>query len=353
MPPLMRPRRLFSALLLVPLLAAARPGGRGAPRDPDALSAEAAMQQGMPLIALDTARKCLEARPGSLDCQVVLGRAAALAGRCTVALEVLSVVRGSPRWSQTDALSEATCRQRVGDVPGAWAAYEDAVGFGTQDPSVWFQRGLMAARVGWLDALDDDTRRLRDVDRDPARADTLEAWGWVERGDPRADAAIYAFVQRASADAAPEQRMQMAILQCQRLLDVGDPFQAELAARADMRIARGQPRLVACRTEAVRRQGRAADAWIMVNHAWDAPRSQPIVDAIEVRALVDLGRLDEAAEAAAGLPDPRDLEALASVWYLQTARGESAAAAQTASRYASRAPAHRPLAALRPMGGAR
>lgn len=345
-------RMTLALLLLVPWIAAAGPGGRGKPRDPDALRAESLVAQGMPMLAVDAARKCLEARPGTLDCQVVLGRAAALAGRCEVALTALDAVRPSRRWSLTDALSEAACRQRVGDVAGARAAYQDAIGFSPTDVSIYFQRGLMEARVGDLRALDADLTRVRSLDADPSRGDTLEAWGWVERGDARADAAIYTFVSRTAVTADPEQRMQMAILQCQRLLDVGDPFAAETSAREDLRISRGQPRLVACRAEAVRRQGRALDAWVMVNYAWAAPRSQPIVDAIEVRTLVDLGRLDEARDLLATLPDPRDVEAIASAWYLHTARGDAAAASHASAAYAARGQAGlRPLTALSPVGG--
>lgn len=337
-------------MLLVSTVALARPVGL---RDPEAERAEQMLQTGMPLKAVEVARTCLDARPGTLDCEVVLGRAAALAGRCPVALEALATVRSSRRWAQLDALSEAACRQRVGDVAGASAAFDEAVGFGMQDPSTWFQRGLMEARIGDLDGLADDLSLLRDRDRETWRADTLEAWALVERGDPRADAAIEVFLRGDVANAEPEQRMQMAILRCLRLLDLGDPFAAEVSARDELGIGRGQPRLVACRTEAVRRQGRAIDAWVMVNRSWDAARSQPIVDAIEVRTLVDLRRFDEASALLATLPDRFDLEAVASAWYLQTTLGHSDEAAALASRYAALdAPAQRPLSALLPLGGA-
>lgn len=349
----MRPRRLSAALLLLlPMLALARPGGRGAGRDEEAVRAEQLMTMGMPLKAVDVARSCLDIRPDSLDCKVVLGRAAALAGRCPVALDALADVRGSRRWSQLDALSEAACRQRVGDVSGAVAAYDEAAGFGFQDPSIWFQRGLMEARIGDFAGLDADLTHLREHDAEVWRADTLEAWWWVERGDERADGAIALFLRSGPEGAEPEQRMQMAILQCERMLDEGDPFSAEVSARQDLRIGRGQPRLVACRAEAVRRQGRAIDASLMVRRSWDAPRSQPIVDAIEVRALVDLRRFDEAKEALAALPDPNELGALASAWYYEDALGHADAAARLAARYtALGGRAQRPLSALAPIGG--
>jgi hypothetical protein len=348
----MRSRRLSLALLLLlPMLASARPRGR-AVTDVDAQQASQLLEQGMPLRAVDVARACLDARPDSLDCKVVLGRAAALAGRCPVALDAIAEVRGTRRWAQMDALSEAACRQRVGDVSGAIAAYDDAVGFGFQDPSIWFQRGLMEARIGDFVGLDADLRHLRDHDLEVWRADTLEAWSWVERGDPRADSAIALFLRDGADGAEPEQRMQMAILQCERLLDEGDPFSAEASARQDLRISRGQPRLVACRAEAVRRQGRALDASLMVRRSWDAPRSQPIVDAIEVRALEDLRRFDDAKVALDALPDPRELQAVASAWYYESALGHADAADRLAARYtALGGRPQRPLSALAPLGG--
>lgn len=349
----MRARRLITTLLLVlPVLAVARPSGKGPGRDADAVRGELAFQQGMPLKAVEIAQDCLTARPDTLDCQVVLGRAAALAGRCPVALDALDKVRGTRRWAQIDALSEAACRQRVGDVSGAVAAYDDAVGFGFQDPSIWFQRGLMEARIGDFDGLQADLERLRQHDDETWRADTLEAWSWVERGDSRADGAIALFLRSGPSVAEPEQRMQMAILQCERLLDEGDPFSAEVSARQELGIARGQPRLVACRSEAIRRQGRAVDALIMVRRSWDAPRSQPIVDAIAVRSLTDLRRFDEARQALADLPDPRELEAVASAWYLAVATGHTDDAARLAERYvAVGGRPQRPLSRLAPLGG--
>lgn len=329
----------LALLLLVPVLALAGPGGRpGADRR--AAAAEAELLRGAALEAMAIARKCFEESPGAMACRDVFVRAGAVAGRCAPVVPEALLLRHT-RWATRAVLSaEASCRQRIGDAPGADVAFSEAIDLDPSDPAPWFQRALMHVRLGWAAELAEDRRHLAVVDTDGWRQDVVDAWVALESGDPNVDGLIHRFVSShhctrpGPCDAPRDAKLQVAIVACQRALDVGDPTAAEAFARDELAITRGHARLVACRVEALRRLSRPEEALRLATRPGEDARDQPLVDAVVARVLVDLGRLDEAQALLATAPDPLDPEVMLSRWYVATRTDDPHAA--TLASWASR-----------------
>jgi len=242
----------------------------------------------------------------------------------------LTSLRARGVWDDELAAAEAICRLRMADAPGAVVAYDEAIHLKDKELSYAFERGLVLAREGWGRALDPLVEEL-EAGKDDWMALALDAWREVETGGARADELLAIGVAKGESEGRPL-LVQMSILSCRSWLDLGDPVAADHAARRGVKVSMSQTRLLACRAEALRRQGWLDEAGELVSRPWNELAETPYLDAVEVRVLVDRGRLAEAREVAARLPDTDDPEILASRWYLARAL-RSPEAARWAARY--------------------
>lgn len=306
--------------------------------DPVAKMAEAQLKRGMPLMAAQMADQCLEKRPEAHACREVLGRAAALAGNCTRAFLVLSEVRVSPAWSAQAAVAEGLCHVRTGDLEQALTAFDEAAMLQPAWDEPWLQRGLVNARLGRHADLAVDLATYDDRGGSAANRELLELWQvWALR-DGSIDGRLAERRARPAGNSERGLLLHVALLDCYRWLELGDPIEAETAARVGINLSRGHTRLQACRGEATRRSGDPYLAEGLLIRPWDKNRDTPALDAVVVRVFVDEGRLEEAQERLASLPDKLDPDALLSQAYLARATGNEAALAAAKKELAARVP---------------
>ncbi len=300
--------------------------------DPAARFAEMHLMRGMPLQAVTAARKCLEAKPNSLQCRDVLGRAAAQAGNCGPALDALAIVRGTAEWSARSAMAEGLCRVKSGELEYARAVFDEAWMLNPNLLDVWTQRGLINARLRDFEQLDDDIWRLVDEDPEPWQLDLLELWRDHAADDPGADAIIASYAYRGTTRSERGMQVHIALVACERWIAVSDPHMALAVSNLGAEMSRGHVRLSACRAEATRLDGDPVLASAIVERPWNVRNDTPLLDAVNVRAYVDMGRLEEAAAIQAELPDAYEPSAVLSAWYLARALGDANGMSHARSR---------------------
>lgn len=300
--------------------------------DLEAKMAEARLAGGRPLLAADMARKCLDHRPDADACERVLLRSLAAAGRCDDALPGIQARRSAYDWDAELALAEGMCLLRRGDPHTAREAFAEAISFKEKDPLYGLEYGLTSIRLGDLDeAMAAKELILQYSDAD-WMADALDLWAAAWRGDPDLDFLVQQGLAAGISRGRPY-AVQVALIDCERWLDLGDPVQADDAARRGIKFTNQATRLLACRAEAVRRQGWIDEAWDLVSRPWNEIADTPALDAVKARILVDRGDFAEAARLLSGLAE--DPEAVAARWYLARARGDTAAADALRRRWTS------------------
>lgn len=316
--------------------------------DMEAVMAEARLKSGRPLMAADMARQCVERRPDAIACRRVMLRSLAAAGMCADAIPGLEALRREGEWSADLALAEGLCRLRAGDPATAREAFLEAARMKDKEPLYRYEAAMASVRLAEFAGFDDLIAELADGTQ-PWMAGALGAWRSVERGDADADARLAWLATLGDSEGMPLVS-QLAMMNCRRWLDLGDPVAADAAGRQGVKSSMQQTRLLGCRAEALRRQGWAGEALELVTRPWHEAADTPALDAVRVRALVDLGRLSEAAEAARGLTSWDDPDLLAARWYFARAAG-SPDAERWATRYlAWPRPAGRDLDSYTPVG---
>jgi predicted Zn-dependent protease len=316
--------------------------------DMEAVMAEARLKSGRPLMAADMARQCLARRPDAIACRRVMLRALAGAGLCAEALPGLEALRSEGEWSADLALAEGLCRLRVGDPATAREAFLEAARMKDKEPLYRYEAAMASVRRAEFDGFDDLIGELEDSNQ-PWMADALGAWRAVERGDADVDGRL-AWVGALGEAEGMALPAQVAMMNCRRWLDLGDPVAADAVAKRGVKASMQQTRLLGCRAEALRRQGWAAEALELVMRPWNEAADTPALDAVRVRALVDLGRMGEAAEAVAKLSRSEDPDLIAARWYFARAAGGPDAPRWAARYVAWPAPAGRGLETYTPIG---
>ncbi len=300
--------------------------------DPAARFAEMQLLRGMPLQAVTAARKCLDANPSSLQCRDVLGRAAAQAGNCGPALEALAIVRGTEEWSARSAMAEGLCRVKSGDLEYARVVFDEAWMLNPNLLDVWTQRGLVNARLRDFEELENDIWSLVNEDPEPWQLDLLELWRDHAADDPGADAILASYAYRGTTRDERGIQVHLALVACERWIAVNDPHTALAISNLGAEMSRGHVRLSACRAEATRLDGDPVLASAIVERPWNVRNDTPLLDAVNVRAYVDMGRLEEAATIQASLPDAYEPSAVLSAWYLARAVGDASGMALARAR---------------------
>ncbi|MCB9665195.1 MAG: hypothetical protein H6732_13880 [Alphaproteobacteria bacterium] len=304
------------------------------------------LRGGMPMLAAEAARRCLRLRPNDVRCVDVLGRATAATGNCDEALPALRTLRALGRWDTGAAIAEGVCRVRVGDLDGARVAFEEGTLLDDQDPDPWMQRGLVDARLGDVDGLDEAIEAVAERGGERWKLDLLVLWRTSLDPGGAVDGLLwrYAVDPPRTGGAAAGLAIHVGLLACERGLEVGDPVQALVDSERGLAASRGHLRLRACRAEATRRIGDAGAALRQSARPWDDWRTTAVLDAVQIRALVDVDRADEARAALREVEHPELPDLLVSAWYVARARGDRAAMDRAETQLAARSP--RDLATL-------
>lgn len=308
---------------------------------PKAALAEAKLQAGQPLLAADAAYQCVQEDPSILSCWGVMARARARLGQCGLVRDVFTKLRPTAEWDGALAMAEGLCGLRRGELSFAFGVLDEALMLRDRDPVPRFERAIAALRSHRFEQALEDMEALHEADptlgvnapgQEPWMADLIDAWWQLETAG-NIDGAL-ALARDFPGEAGSTTRSQWSLLECRRWLEVGDPFEAELAARTSLSGAVGQTRLIACRLEALRRMRDDSESWIVVTRPWHKLADSVAMDAVKVRMHVDQGELPEAKALLAKLVMDADPDVVASAWYVARAEGDAAAMARYAAEYA-------------------
>lgn len=335
--------RLFPVLLLLVAAPVVWAGPRVSVKPgthPQAVLAEAKLQAGQPVMAADAAQSCVNDFPDAVSCWSVLARARARLGQCGLVHDVFGRLRPTEQWDGALALAEGLCEMRRGQLSLAFTVLDEALLLRDKDPIARFERAITEMRVRWFEEARADIEVLREAGaggeggpgQEPWMADLLDAWWELETGDPDIDGTL-ALADDFRAEQGSTTRSQWSLLECRRWLDLGDPFEAEEAARTSLTGAIGQTRLIACRVEALRRMRDDSESWIVVTRPWHKNADSVAMDAVRVRMHVDQGELAEARALLGRLPLDADPDVVAAAWYVARADGDAAATARYEALY--------------------
>ncbi len=320
---------------------------------PGYAAARAQLDHGRPLLAVEAARGCVAAaedRDELVSCEELLMRSLSAAGRCDEVGEIAARVRPTAVWRGRSALAEGTCALRQGRLHAAVALFDEAMLLAPGDPTPRYQAAVTRLRLG-----EPVPAGVFDPDGpDPGALDeSLALWQAWWTAAPDLDAVLDEAWSDAADDMAARQTRSLAgALLCQRRLELGDPLgAAEIAESARAVLHVPVPRIVACWGEALRRQGEPFDALDILTRPWLEAADAVALDAVTARALVDLGRVDEAAARLATLPPVADHDLIASRWYVAVAAGDPAADALARAHASTPRSDATALDALTPWGG--
>lgn len=299
-------------------------GARKGPVNMQLVMAQAKLQQGRPRMAADAAATCLASNPELVGCKAVLARARAEFGMCDEAMPLFDELRPLKIWNAELAISESLCHIRSGDLARAEVALEEATGLAVRSPFAWYHLTMVRIWMGAFDGARDALESLEGLKDSDGMIDIASTWLSVETGDPGVDGDLWVVTTRYADRHRLNPLMQAKLAECHRWLDVGDPVAAAGSAADALALSMGHNRSLACKAEATRRVGMALEAVYMLDRPWLRGLPAPSLDAIRVRALLDLGRLEEAEEVLGRLPASLDPEIVATRWYSAARLGHAA-----------------------------
>ncbi len=294
------------------------------------------LRAGKPRAAIAALEANLALAPDSLPIQVALGRAYGRIGRCTTAIAYLDATRDAPVFDVLAAMAGALCAGRLGLLDDALDYEVRGLAIEPDDVRLLTTYALDLARAG--DTVGSEAAVVALVVAHPKRDASAFARASLalQEGDLVALDVELALWERADRDTD-----EVARLRAQAALDVDDPLVALREIDAMRRLRHG-PNVRQLRAEAWRRLGAAGSALGELDGPRNGVLEGPDVDAVRVRALVDLGQLDEAAALLVlnGGDDTsrREPDMLASAWYLARARGDAGAQARYAAAWRAAEP---------------
>ncbi len=308
------------------------------PTAPDgtARSGLAMLRAGKPRAAIASLEANLALAPDSQPIQMALGRAYGRIGRCDRAMGYLDATRDAPGFDAIAAMAGALCAGRLGLLEEALAYEERGLSVEPDDVRLLTTYALDLARAG--DAGGSEAAVDALVVAHPKRDASAFARASLalQEGDLDALDVELALWERADRDTDEVSR-----LRAQAALDLDDPRSALREIDAMQRLRHG-PNVRQLRAEAWRRLGAPGSALGELDGPRNGVLEGPDVDAVRVRALVDMGQLDEAAALLSlnGGDDVsrREPDMLASAWYLARARGDAGAQARYAAAWRSAEP---------------
>ena len=318
-------KRLWTALLIsfLPVLL-----GGGA----DLVVAQGQMSKGRYRLAAAEFRKVLEQRPNYHKAKSGLAQALVAQGKCDEAMMWLGdIPKDKYIWNFETATAEGLCLYRLGDDSGAMAAMEEALILGGgREANSWFQLAIVMMQSGDYQGSQMVLERLSRLGQSEGLV--LMGYAWLAYLSSSDDLLFFLHqLENGLEDpGAGRVAVQYYLINGRRWLDVGDYDKAIQSFENGLRKSFTHVRTVCWKAEALRRNGEAHDAGYMLKRIEPTVASQ-LKTTIEVRILVDLGRLEEAAKLLASHANPLDAEVLASRWYLARAQGDG----ERVERYAS------------------
>lgn len=285
---------------------------------------ESFLKQGNFRAAASAFRDELKKNPDAVAAHVGLGKALARMGRCTEGLAELWPHVGTKPFGDEAAILASVCSGRLGLLDDALYFARIGAEWDPDNPRALTQYALTLADMGDLYAADQIIGRLEVLPGPKDASLYAKAVLALRSGD------IDAFDQIAwfwPADRASQR--DLARLEAQSWLDVGNPIEVVNSIRQIKRMQRGRFSTW-LRAEAVRRLGDPEDALDLLDtrNAKLAEGSES--DSVRARVLVDLGDLEGAAALLDQYASDIDPEVTASAWYLARARGDRAAMADYA-----------------------
>jgi len=302
-------RPVVAIALLLPLLA-----GNGL------RAARVHLEAGNGRLAIKAYRDILAEHPGLPEARIGLARAMTLMGNYDAALAHLTETRGDPAWDEKASNAEGQCWLRVGDPSAAVASFEDAVTLSPGMVRGWYGLALAADEAGDRVVTERALDELWEAPRGGNLYALAKAWIALESGSPSFELRLDEARDQLGTETALQPKLQLALLEATRWLDVGEPDLALRALDPYEMVAPKQVRLHTTIAEAWRRLGEPEIALEAVDSYGVKAHRAPFRSAIRARILVDLGRADEARQVR--YPDPNDAEVLATRWYVARALGD-------------------------------
>jgi tetratricopeptide (TPR) repeat protein len=316
--------RKLLLVLILPLLAAA-----------DLVTAQRLLVSGQYRAATQEFRGVIDEHPEHPGAWVGLARARAGLGDCDRTVEILSQWRHAGAYNARAALAEGWCWYRLGEMSQAQETALDVIRLKPNLGPGWYLLALasqaLGDEVGWETAIEG----LDVLERGDVMIALAEGWRAMEEGDEEALAlASRELEELAKANPRSAIQAQIAMLDAQRWLDLGDPVRAEDALHDVTGQDDEQVRALLLRAEAIRRQGNSIRASRYLQSPSVRARTSPIPRAVRLRTLVDMGVLDVPRERLPELiasPHPEDV---ATGWYVARALGDEALTARFAAEWA-------------------
>ena len=272
-------------------------------------------------------RAVTEQTPSLAAGWIGLARSYAGLGRCQEAVEAFAPWRDATGYNARAASAEGWCWYRLGEYAQATASADDALLLKPNLAPAIYLRALTESAMGDEAAFEQSLVELYPTRRGDVMVVLAQAWDAVERGDDvMLDLSLEELSGLAVSYPRAGVRAQMAMIDAQRLLDLGDAYQAERRLAEVQDTGDEQVRIQLMRAEALRRLGRTGGARMILSQAHLKSRTASLPRSIRVRVLADLGVTEAPLERVDELlasPHPEDL---ASGWYLARAVDDEALA---------------------------
>lgn len=278
-------------------------------------------------------RDALEERPRWPRARLGLAKALKGQGRCSEVLSLLKKVRRRKLWNYGGAMMEADCALQSGTLARAAAALDEAVFFSQKHPEPLFMKAMIYHRLGdrflrdqWIEMLGQHgsgeglyllgkTRAALD-DGSP----TFDLWFEVLR---------HYQMDRMS----PSLTVETYVLDGQRWLDLGENQLATASFLSGQKVSLLHAKPALWRAEALRRQGHIDGvSAVLTRRTSSGNIKTPFMRAVEIRWRVDRGEIDQALSLFNGTEE-RDVELMASRWYVARAIEDKASVKHWARRW--------------------
>jgi tetratricopeptide (TPR) repeat protein len=294
---------------------------------PEFARLNALIDGGQPRRAGPTLRKMLAENPSNHEARATFGRALTVMGRYDEALVHLRAVRPTTAWVGKIAAAEASCHMHFGRLSEAQVAYEEALWMNPQLISAQHALAILQMKQGdWFEA----AGSIESIEAQggwPFRAGVLR----VELARSKGEDPWFSYLEleRAMGEKPGKTaRQQLAVLRGQIWLDANGLERSEKAFVEAITLVPFHEGSILGRAETLRRLGLPQEAQMVAGRK--VLKHSPLIHPIRARILVDLGDFSGAQEELEKSNFPHHLEAIASQWYLERAKGQSTKAVEQA-----------------------